>query len=60
MVRLKVTGNKNGERILPVFFSDNYVSLMPGESRTITMTLKNQDTRGEKPIVALSGFNYEE
>lgn len=60
MVRLKVTGNKSGERILPVFFSDNYISLMPGQTRTITMTLKNQDTRGEKPCVALSGFNYDE
>jgi len=60
MVRLKVIGNKSGERILPVFFSDNYVSLMPGEAKTITMTLKNQDTRGERPCVVLSGFNYEE
>jgi len=60
MVRLKVTGKKSGERILPVFFSDNYVSLMPGETRTITMSLKQQDTRGEKPCVVISGFNYEE
>ena len=59
MLRLKVTGNKSGERILPVFYSDNYISLMPGESKTITMSLKRQDTRGERPVVELTGFNYE-
>ncbi len=25
-----------GERVLPVYYSDNYVSLMPGESKTLT------------------------
>lgn len=57
MVRLKVTGSKSGERILPVFFSDNFVSLLPGEEKVITMNLKNEDTRGEKPVVEISGFN---
>jgi hypothetical protein len=57
MVRLKVIGTKTSERILPVFFSENYVSLMPGEEKTISMNLKNADTRGEKPAVEISGFN---
>jgi hypothetical protein len=34
--------NADGERILPVYFSDNYVALMPGESRTVTVTFKSQ------------------
>ncbi|HEX7982619.1 MAG TPA: glycoside hydrolase family 2 protein, partial [Duganella sp.] len=34
--------NADGERILPVYFSDNYVELMPGESRTVTATFKSQ------------------
>jgi len=59
MVRLEVVGNKTKERILPVFYSDNYVFLMPGETKEIVMKLKEQDTRGEKPIVNISGFNYE-
>jgi|GEM_PF-1674227 len=57
MVRLKVTGNKTGERILPVFFSDNYVFLMPGDEKVITMRLSDRDTRREKPGVVISGFN---
>ncbi|MFH0843143.1 MAG: discoidin domain-containing protein [Bacteroidota bacterium] len=57
MVRLKVTGTKRGERILPVFFSDNYVSLMPGEEKVINMKLSDRDTKGEKPAVVISGYN---
>jgi hypothetical protein len=57
MVRLKVNGDKSAERILPVFFSDNYIALMPGEEKTVTMRLQNRDTRGETPTVELSGFN---
>jgi len=57
MIKLKVIGEKNKERILPVIFSDNYVSLMPGEKKTITMELQNSDTYGEKPIVNLEGIN---
>ncbi|KPK86598.1 MAG: beta-glycosidase [Bacteroides sp. SM23_62_1] len=57
MIRLKVVGKNSGERILPVFYSDNYVSLMPGEEKVITMKLMDRDTRGEKPDVKISGFN---
>jgi hypothetical protein len=57
MVRLKAVGKSSGERILPVFYSDNYVSLMPGEKRNIVMKLKDMDTRDEDPEVEISGFN---
>ncbi len=57
MVRLKVVGKNSGERILPVFYSDNYIFLMPGEEKVISMKLKDVDTRGEKPAVEISGFN---
>ncbi|MDZ7260630.1 MAG: discoidin domain-containing protein [candidate division KSB1 bacterium] len=57
MVRLKVVREKSRERILPVLYSDNYVSLMPGEQRTIRMELEHADTGGEKPLVVIEGFN---
>ena len=57
MVKLKVVGKKDKERILPVIFSDNYVSLMPGERRAIKMELQNADTQGEKPVVVVEGVN---
>jgi Glycosyl hydrolase 2 galactose-binding domain-like/Exo-beta-D-glucosaminidase Ig-fold domain/Glycosyl hydrolases family 2/NedA-like, galactose-binding domain len=57
MIRLKITGASSGERILPAFFSDNFFSLLPGESKTIRTSVKVEDSRGEKPTVELSGFN---
>lgn len=57
MVRLKVIGTNSSARILPVFYSDNYISIMPGEKKVITMKLKDEDTRGEKPAVEISGYN---
>ena len=48
---------KSRDRILPALFSDNYVTLMPGERRTITTELENADTRAEKPRILIEGFN---
>src|SRR5665647_600834 len=56
-VRLKVVGAKDGKRILPVIYSNNYLTLMPGEQNIITMELQNADSRGEKPAVTIEGFN---
>ncbi|UCG88569.1 MAG: discoidin domain-containing protein [Gemmatimonadota bacterium] len=57
MVRLKVVRANTGDLIAPVLYSDNYVPLMPGEQKTIRMELQHADTRGERPQVAVSGFN---
>ena len=57
MIRLKVVGKNKGERMLPVFYSDNYISLMPGDIKVITIKLKDEDTGGEEPSVDISGFN---
>jgi beta-galactosidase/beta-glucuronidase len=48
---------KSGERVLPVFYSDNYISLVPGESRTITMEAAESDLKGEDALVVLDGWN---
>jgi hypothetical protein len=53
MVRVKAVREKSGDRILPVIYSDNYIALMPGESRSITVQLKEADTRGEKPKIII-------
>lgn len=56
MIRLNLKGD-DGEQILPVIYSDNYFHLMPGESRTIDVEWKVEDTRGCKPIVEVTGMN---
>ena len=42
--------------VLPVLYSDNYISLMPGETRTIDIQAAPEDLRG-KVRVEVSGFN---
>jgi len=48
---------KAGERVLPVYYSDNYVSLLPNESRTITMEAGVNGFHGEDALVVLDGWN---
>jgi hypothetical protein len=57
LVHLKAVREKGGDRILPALYSDNYVSLMPGERRTLTTQVEHADTRGESPRIVVDGFN---
>jgi hypothetical protein len=57
MVRIKPVRERSRDRILPALISDNYVALMPGESRTIRTEVDVADARGELPAVVVSGFN---
>lgn len=51
MIRLQAIGQKSQERILPAFYSDNYISLMPHEERVIITSVKVADCRGERPTL---------
>jgi hypothetical protein len=48
---------KSGGRVLPVFYSDNYVSLAPHESRTITIEADANQFNGEGALVVVDGWN---
>ncbi len=48
--------NAEGARILPAYYSDNYVSLLPGDSRTILIRYPETTSPG-LPRLALRGFN---
>ena len=56
LLRLNLKGY-DGEQILPVIYSDNYFALMPGESKRVTVSYRNEDSRGALPIIAVTGFN---
>ncbi|GAA4330313.1 hypothetical protein GCM10023149_35410 [Mucilaginibacter gynuensis] len=57
--RLSLVEAQGGKRLLPVFYSDNYVSVLPGQSKTVTITY---DTAQYKtlPAVSLYGWNLKE
>ncbi|MDO4703609.1 sugar-binding domain-containing protein [Tannerella sp.] len=59
MIRVNVTGEKDGLQFLPVFYSDNYFPLLPGEKKTVNIRWKDEDTRGNTPKIQLSGYNVE-
>jgi Exo-beta-D-glucosaminidase Ig-fold domain/Glycosyl hydrolases family 2/Glycosyl hydrolases family 2, sugar binding domain/Glycosyl hydrolases family 2, TIM barrel domain len=48
---------KSGERVLPVFYSDNYISLVPGETRTVTIEAALSDFHGEDALLVFDGWN---
>ncbi len=56
---LNVTKGKSGETVLPVFWDDNYFSLLPGERRTIKGYVFKKDLTGAKPFLSISGWNIE-
>jgi exo-1,4-beta-D-glucosaminidase len=58
-VRLAVEAGKPGDEILPVLWGDNYVSLLPGEERTIEAQFPGKRTLGLNPTVKVTGWNIE-
>ena len=57
MLRLNLVGDRSGGQILPVFYEDNWISLLPGERKEIAVRCAAADARGERPALRLSGFN---
>ena len=53
-IELKVLNKKTGETILPVFWQDNYVTLLPGEIRTIEGVVTPTD---EETVLTIDGWN---
>jgi exo-1,4-beta-D-glucosaminidase len=45
--------------ILPVYWDDNYISLLPGEDRTYEARFFLTDSDGEKPVLKIKGWNVE-
>jgi exo-1,4-beta-D-glucosaminidase len=58
-VRLKVNKGQGGDEVLPVLWEDNYVSLLPGETRQITARYHASDLGNATPVVEVGGWNVE-
>jgi hypothetical protein len=44
-------------QVLPILWSDNDVTLWPGERQTITARYRHADLHGATPVVSLTGWN---
>jgi len=58
LVRVRVLEAESGEEILPVFWSDNYASLLPDQRRDFTAELPPASD-GRALLVAVDGWNVE-
>jgi len=50
-VRAILEKETDGLEVLPVFWSDNYISLLPGESQTLEVRVPTKHLSGQKPVV---------
>ena len=57
LAHVQLRNQRTNQRVLPVFYSDNYVSLLPGERRTTTIEAALQDLGPGRPLVTLDGWN---
>jgi hypothetical protein len=54
MLALKFKGKESGQEVLPSLWSDNYFSLLPGESKTVTLNINPEDIQETVQITAKS------
>lgn len=55
--RVSLIDSKTGKRVLPAFYSDNYLSVVPDETKTITVEYTPQN--GLIPTIEVKGWNTE-
>jgi len=60
LVHLAVRKGPGGEEVLPVLWEDNYVVLLPGETRALTARYAPKDLGTASPVVAVDGWNVRE
>lgn len=56
-VELSVVGAESGQLLTPIFWSHNYVSLLPGEERGVWAEIPTHALGGETPVFRYSGIN---
>jgi mannosylglycoprotein endo-beta-mannosidase len=56
---LQLHQKKSGRRVLPVFYSDNYISLLPGESAIVSIEAATKDLQGDLPLIEVDGYNVD-
>lgn len=57
MTHLQLRKAHSGARVLPVFYSDNYVTLLPGENRSLLVETATANLQNEAPMLAVDGWN---
>jgi exo-1,4-beta-D-glucosaminidase len=59
MVHPRLIRGKAGDDVTPVFWNDNYFSLMPGEKKAVTARFDSTSLHGAAPELVVEGWNVE-
>jgi len=59
LVHPRLTRGKNGDDVVPVFWSDNYFSLLPGEKKSVTAQFDSSSLAGAPPKLVVDGWNLD-
>ncbi|NKE61916.1 glycosyl hydrolase [Lentzea sp. PSKA42] len=57
MTRIGLRDRRSGDRVLPTTYSDNYLWLLPGETREITLSWHKRELTSEQPRVTVEAYN---
>ena len=57
--RISLVNSVTKKRILPVFYSDNYFSVLPGEEKTVFIDYTNKDNINNAEV-SINGWNVDE
>ena len=57
-IRISLVNRNTGERILPVFYTDNYLSIEPGNEKTVFLDYSENINLNEA-LIRLEGWNVE-
>ena len=55
--RATVTAGKDGDEVLPILFSDNYVTVFPGETVHLEGSFDEKELGGTQPWLHIEGYN---
>lgn len=59
MIYLDLKKEDSNESVVPVFWKENYFSLLPGEERTVSVWCHTKDLQGQKPKIVVAGWNID-
>jgi exo-1,4-beta-D-glucosaminidase len=57
MTHVAIAKGKGGDDVAPIFWSDNYVSILPKEKRELTATFDAKELDGKIPVLEVDGWN---
>jgi exo-1,4-beta-D-glucosaminidase len=56
-VHLRVLKGQGGPEVIPTFWSDNFLELLPGETQHATANYSRRDLGASPPVISVEGWN---